>query len=136
MIRPATHADLEMLAAFGAAQHAMSGVAAPFDRGAFSDFAGFLIDSDTATVLVSQRGMIGGVLFPAYCAADWRMAVELFWWAEDGQGLRLLSGFEQWAREHGAREVRMTTLASHERAALALQRRGYVPTETSHARVI
>lgn len=85
-------------------------------------------------LFTSERGMIGGLIAPMWCAPDWTAAVELFWWAEDGQGLRLLRRFEQWARDMGAREIRMTTLAAMPAAERAL--RGYERTETSWTRVI
>lgn len=85
-------------------------------------------------LFTSERGMIGGILAPMWCAPGWLSAVELFWWAEDGQGLRLLRRFEQWAREQGAQEVRMTTLAAMPDAERAL--RGYERTETSWTRIL
>ena len=95
-----------------------------------------MILADTGVILLSDRGMIGGSLAPAYTAPDWLMAVEMFWFAEDGQGLRLLRGFEQWAADGGASEVRMTTLAGLSQADAILTRRGYAALETSYTKVI
>lgn len=117
----------------GAAFHAASGLPVPFDPQAMSEVCANLIPGG---VFVSGAGMIGGVIAPALCAPSWRMAVELFWWAEDGKGLALLSAFEAWARENGANEVRMTTLESCKGAARILARRGYGLTETSFSKVI
>lgn len=115
--------------------HAMSGQACPFDPEAFSDLIGRMIKTPSAVVLKSDAGMIGGVLSPAYCAPQWVMAVEVFWWAERG-GLGLLRAFEEWAREQGAQEVRMTSLSANPRAGKVLARRGYAVSEISHAKVI
>ena len=115
--------------------HGMSGQAAPFDPEAFGAFLGQMIDSPSAIVFVGQAGMIGGALSPAYCAPQWLIAVEFFWWAERC-GLGLLRAFEKWAQVRGAHEIRMTSLAENPRAAAILSRRGYAASEISHAKVM
>ena len=135
MIRRATVDDIPALVAMGQKFHAMSGQACPFDPDASAAFLAQLAASDQAVILTTGAGAIGGVLMPAYCAPSWVMAVELFWWAER-DGLHLLRAFEDWARESGAQEVRMTSLAAYPRAAEILGRRGYAPSEISHAKVI
>ena len=135
MIGPASHEDIPRLVAMGQKFHGMSGQAAPFDPDAVAGLLGQMIDSPAAVVLASDDGVIGGALSPAYCAPQWLMAVELFWWAERG-GLRLLSEFEKWAQEIGAHEVRMTSLSAYPRAAEILSRRGYAASEISHTKVI
>lgn len=87
-------------------------------------------------VLVTDGGAIGGVLGPAWTQPQWIYAVELFWWSEDGQGLPLLRGFEDWARGAGAKEIRMTSLASLTRAHKVLERSGYQHSENSYGRVL
>lgn len=113
----------------------MSEMAAPFDGTAISDMLASLMASSHGAVLIGDAGVIGGALLPAYCAPSWVIAVEMFWWAESG-GLRLLRAFEDWAREAGASEVRMTSLAAQPRAAEILSRRGYKAAEISHSKVI
>ena len=110
--------------------HAATGHPSAFSADAFET----MLDQIEAQggLFTSARGMIGGVIAPMWCAPDWKAAVELFWWAEDGQGLRLLRRFEQWARDMGAQEIRMTTLAAMPDAERAL--RGYQRTETSWTR--
>jgi GNAT superfamily N-acetyltransferase len=135
VIRPATLADLDQITAWGAEFHAASGMLAPFDAEATRVFVARLIEASGAVVLMHERGMIGGLLSPAYCAPQWVIAVELFWWAESG-GMALLRAFEAWAKENGASEVRMTTLAALPRAEGVLKRAGYSPAELSHAKVI
>jgi hypothetical protein len=119
-----------MLARF----HAASGFPFGYDRDAMRGLLARMIEADGATVICTAQGVIGGALVPAYCDPQWVQAVELFWWAEDGQGLRLLRAFEEWAREMKAAEVRMTTLSALPRSAKAL--RGYDPAEVSYRKVI
>jgi GNAT superfamily N-acetyltransferase len=135
MIRPATLADLDQITAWGALFHASSGMAAPYDPEATRDFVAKLIEAPQATVLMHDHGMIAGVLSPAYCAPEWVIAVELFWWAErDGQSL--LRAFEKWARDEGTNEIRMTTLAANPRVGSIMARAGYAAAETSYSKVI
>lgn len=134
-IRPATPADIDQITAWGAQFHAASGMAAPYDPQATRVFVARLIDSPQAVVLVHEHGMIAGALSPAYCAPDWVIAVELFWWAER-RGLSLLRAFENWARDNGAAEVRMTTLHDLPSAAQIMARTGYAAAEISHSKVI
>lgn len=93
-----------------------------------------MIDNPNAVVLMTDYGLIGGVLAPAYTNKNWIMAVELFWWAERG-GIALLRAFEDWAAPL-AQEVRMTSLSSLERADALLRRKGFAPTEISYSKVI
>lgn len=108
----------------------------PFDECDVADFLGALIGSDDGAVFITKGGMIGGVLSPAYSCKSWIMAVELFWWAEDRQGLRLLKTFEDWASDRGASEVRMTTLSAINGPEKIMVRRGYAPIETSFQKVM
>ena len=122
---------VNMLAAF----HGASGIPAPFDAGATGGFVAALLNRDDAALIVADAGVIGGVIVPAWCAPQWRIAVELFWWA-GRDGLALLRAFETWAHEAGAQEIRMSTLTALPRADGILRRKGYAATETSHAKVI
>lgn len=132
MIRRAVAADIPQLLDWGARFHAQ-GVAGPrYDREAVAAMLSHLIGGAGA-VLMHDDGMIGGVLAPAYCDPAWLMAVELFWWA-DRDGMALLRAFEDWARENGAAEVRMTSLATLPRADVLLRRKGYAPIEISYTR--
>lgn len=79
----------------------------------------------------TEGGFLAGMIVPTMCDPNWKMAVELAWWAEDRQGLRLLGDFEKWARKNGANEIRMTTLAALPAADSIMHRRGYKPAETS-----
>ena len=115
--------------------HRQSGSLVPFDDGAAMALLAALINGNGSTVILGGRGFIGGTIAPAYFNHDWKMAVELFWWAEGG-GLELLRAFESWAMENGANEVRMTSLADLPRADDLLCRKGYKPTEISYQKVM
>lgn len=91
---------------------------------------------ENGCVLVTDGGAIGGIMGAAWTAPEWKYAVELFWWAEDGAGLKLLRGFEDWAREQNAREVRMTSLAHLKRANTVLERSGYAHAENSYGKAL
>jgi len=134
MIRPATPADIPTLLAMGRRFHAASGMPAPFDADATGAVLARLIGGG-GVVLLTDRGCIGGILAPLWFAPAWRMAVEMFWWAE-GDGLALLRAFEAWARAEGAQEVRMTTLHALPRADAIMRRRGYAPVEISYTKVL
>ena len=134
MIREATKDDLPALLEMGRKFHAMSGHPMGFDEAAVSAFMISLIDNEAGCLLMTDKGVIGGVLAPAWCDPLWPMAIELFWWAEGG-GLKLMSEFEKWAESRGANEVRMTSLAAHQRAADLLQLKGYSPSEISFSKV-
>lgn len=115
--------------------HAASGQPMAFNEATMADFLDRLIGADAGCVIMSETGVIGGALAPAYCDPDWLMAVELFWWAEGG-GMKLLAAFEEWAASVGAQEVRMTTLANLPRAYRLLEMKGYRPSETSFSKVM
>lgn len=84
----------------------------------------------------TEKGFMAGVIVPSAVDPDWKMAVELAWWSEDRKGMHLLRQFEKWAKESGASEVRMTTLASLPRASKIMERVGYRSAEISWTKVI
>jgi len=134
-VRKATFDDIPALLDMFKKFHAVSGQPMAFNREATADFVASLIGSASGAAIVSDTGMIGGVLAPAYCDPDWMMAIELFWWAER-DGMALLRAFEDWGREVGAQEVRMTSLSELPRADAILRRKGYDPAEVSYSRVL
>jgi len=129
----AMHADIPRCVEMGARFFRDSGQSGGFVADHFADTLASLIEQDRAALIVSDRGMIGGVLVPSFCNRDWLIAVELFWWAEDGQGLRLLRAFEDWAVPH---EIRITTQDANTRPDKALLRKGYARMETSFKRTL
>ncbi len=133
MIRTASVADIPAIIGMGAKFHAQADLPFPYDADAFGEFARGLIGG--GVILLSDTGMIGGVIAPAYCGTSYRMAVEMFWWAER-DGLALLRAFEGWAAAEGANEIRLSTLAALPRADALVKRKGYAPAEISHRKVI
>ena len=136
MVRRATLEDIPDLVDMGRKFHAQSKMLCGFDPVASAGILEGMINSDAATVIRSDSGGIGGILNPAYCDPSWVMAVELFWWADDRQGLKLINEFEKWAKSMNANEVRMTSLQAIPRSAEILDRRGYIRSEISHQKVI
>lgn len=134
MIRPATPEDMPQLLKMGRKFH--DAAAPPFEMDPEALEAAFLGMMDKGCLLVSGGGMIGGILGPAWARPDWVYAVELLWWAEDGQGLPLLRAFEDWARNAGANEVRMTSLTHLDRAHRVLTRSGYAQSEINYGKVL
>ncbi|NBT32820.1 MAG: hypothetical protein EBT13_13235 [Rhodobacteraceae bacterium] len=136
MIREATAQDITAIVAMGRDFNAASGTPAAYDDAQAAQVAAGLINGAHGVILVSDGGMIGGALAPAYFNSAWIMAVELFWWARDRRGLHLLRAFEQWAKDKGADEVRMTTLGAIKGPEKILERRGYAPCEVSYQKVL
>lgn len=130
-IRSATLHDLPLILEFSEKFHKQANQPFPFNREASEQFASALIANDNAEVFISDHGMIGGILTPSPFSSRWVMAVELAWWAEKG-GIKLLKTFEDWARKKGANEVRMTSLATLDRADTLLKRLSYTPVEVSY----
>ena len=133
MIRPATAADIPQLVEWMAKFHEASKTDVPFDPDYTAQFLDGLIRQ--GIVLMHDHGMIGGMIAPAFCNGQWRQAHELFWWSERG-GLALLRAFEAWAVAQGAKEARMSSLASLPRADAVLRRKGYAATELSYSKVL
>jgi len=134
-VKRATVADIPHLMPFARAFHAQAAIGPDFDPATVQGFLAGMIGGENSAVMMTDHGAIGGVLVPAYCDPTWKIAVELFWWAEKG-GLALLAAFEKWAADMGANEVRMTSLASLPRADRVLRLKGYQPAEISYQKVI
>lgn len=133
--RSAVANDIPALLDMGRRFHAASQMPFSYDEAAVSSLLDRLIASDTGAVLMSDHGVIGGAIVPAYCDPNWMIAVELFWWAEKG-GIPLLRSFEDWAISMNANEIRMTSLASLPRADRLLRVKGYAPCEISYQRIV
>ena len=135
MVRPATLDDIPALLAMGTEFHADARLPCAFNLDAMAAFLQQMIESESAAVLMTDRGVIGGAVHPAYCDPSWIYGVELFWWAK-GDGLKLFRAFERWAQQAGAKELRMSSLATLPRADRLLRCVGYAPAETSYSKVI
>lgn len=79
-----------------------------------------------------NHGAIVGMVAPDPFR-DWNVLVEIGWFTDTpGEGLALLDTFIEHGRQVGVDEVRMTTLERNKSVAKLLQRKGFVPIETSH----
>jgi len=99
---------------------------------------------DNALVLVAEHegqviGMLFGILTGLWFAPSTLMAAELAWWvtptARNGTaGIRLLTAFQDWAREKGAKVVTMSSLDLDfdTRVSSVLERMGFKASEHTY----
>ncbi len=123
-VRYACTADVSRLVELARNEHAQSVWAElPFDADYTAGFVRMLIETFSATVLLSERGYIAGMVQPSGFSRG-LMAVEYAFYAEDGHGMLLLDSFEQWAARMGARNVVVHDYATgDDRLARVLTRR-------------
>ncbi len=123
-----------MMVELGAKFHAASDDGGEFCPTAFTGFLTLLFNE--GCLFVSDRGMIGGYSWPSPWARNYVIAMEAFWWSEDGQGRALADAFEAWARSKGAYgstgSTRMAFIEATqpERVEKILRKRGYRTLET------
>ena len=123
-----------MMVELGAKFHAASDDGGEFCPQTFTGFLNLLLDE--GCIFVSERGMIGGYAWPSPWAKDFLIAMETFWWAEDGQGRALADAYEAWAHVKGAYGPTGSTRMGYieatqpERVAKILRQRGYKTLET------
>lgn len=140
MIRNAVPADMTRLAAMARKFHAASGMDAfvPFDIASVEKTMAHLIASPDGALVISPAGMAGAVSFPVWFNHGYRMAQEMFWWAEDGEGAALRDRIERRARDRGASVMSMLALDSMRPDAMARAYRiaGYEPMERSFMKAL
>lgn len=125
----ATEADLPRILEFAKAFHGYSPWSRyPMDEAATETYARNIMAS--GVILISDKGMIGGLLHAVPFAPSVVAGVELFWWG-DGQ---LKKDFEVWARERGANAIQFSALADDRSDIMArlFRRDGYRPVETGY----
>ncbi len=129
-VRPATEADFPMMVELGARFHAASDEGGEFCPRVFTDFLRLLLSD--GCIFVSERGMIGGLVSPSPWAKDHLIAMEAFWWAEDGRGMSLVRAYEAWAKSVGAGSICMGFIEATEpkRVEKILRECGYRLLET------
>lgn len=137
MITRATPDDTPHIVRLAQRHHAASGAPGAFHEGAMDEYFRGLFEMGGA-VFMSDAGLIYGFISPLYYDPFYRVALEVGWYAEDGQGMALLALFERWAERQGAQEIRMSSMSAHRGGAVnrLLRRRGYRPAETSLRKVI
>lgn len=134
MIRHATLEDLENMLFLAQEFHEMSGMPGDFNTAHALQFGAAAIENEDCAVIVSPGGMLIGSIITPMFDPNWRIAVELIWYAEDKNGLRLLRAFKDWALDMDADEIRLSSI-NHigdavQRYAL---RNGYTPAEQSYS---
>ena len=125
----ATEADLPGILEFAKAFHAYSPWSRyPFDAAATEAALRNLMGA--GVVMVSDTGMVGGLINPVPFAPSCVVGVELFWW---GDG-KLKADFEAWCRDQGATAVQFSALADDRSDIMArlFRRSGYRPIETGY----
>ena len=103
-----------------------------FDEAAVEAFFGGMVSNENATLIVTDTGIIGGLVLPLWFAPSVILGVELFWFSEnDGEGRELRERFETWARSHGVTVIQFSAMANEREPALRRLYRaaGYTPCE-------
>lgn len=136
-IRRATLQDVDRLAQMGLDFIEASGRPDGTIEGC-RDFCRSLLSRDDGAAFLSPRGCIAGMISPVYYAPETTCAVELWWRADDGCGLKLLTAFEEWAESRGADFIQGSAIIGHSPPVVSKlwQRRGYLPNETSFVKVL
>lgn len=138
MIREATLSDIPVLLAMWErfAEVAKLSEHVGYDPESMGKSFAFMIEDENCIVLLSENGAIGGQKAPhPFNHAHW-IAQELFWWSEGRDGLRLLTAFEQWSRDH-CHSLRMIALDAVEpvRTGELYQRLGFNPLEHGYIKI-
>ena len=138
MIRETTPDDMPEIMAMLAHLTMSSGALGKFDEDAVRAAAIKMMNDENSVMFRSRRGLIAGFTMSAWDSPDWLMAVEMWWWAEDGQWMALLRRFGEWAREQGAGEIRITSKLGPRSGRIdkVFQRAGYEPREVCYRKVI
>lgn len=129
MIRVAAEADVPRIVEMGRSFHAMSPWSKyPFDPAACAEYARGIMRA--GVILVSPKGMIGGLIHAVPFSPSCRPGVELFWWGDAD----LKAAFEGWCRENGATAVQFSALADDRSEIMArlFRRSGFRPVETGY----
>lgn len=110
MIRRATYDDIPAVMEMGRRFADDAGVTAKvgWDDESVRNLLIALIDLENGILLVGEKGMIGGAIYPHPFNSNTVVFQELFWRSEGREGLRLYAEAEKWAREAGATHTAMS----------------------------
>jgi len=147
-VRPAQASDIKALMRMAESFHAASPCNGliEFDPVSMANTFRTLATEPRACLLVAEVdgdvcAMVAGVLAGHYVNESHLVAQELFWWADEeargsSAGPRLLSAFEDWARDEGASTVIMasTSTLTPEKLARYYERKGYRPVDVNYAK--
>lgn len=105
----------------------------PFVESDVRSVVGQLVDGAGA-VWMSDAGVVGLVRSPLWFNASVAVAVELFWYAEDGSGAALRAAAEQWASHAGLAYHQMSGMVDEREGALRrlMRAAGYEAKEVAY----
>lgn len=141
MIRKVGTGELALLIPLGEEWFSSSGILGKFNgqrfRTVWTEFLGkdnsviFGFETDTGI-----HGVIGGIFYPDINTGE-QTANEFFWYVSPsyrGAGIKLLKKFENWAKEHNCKKIRMTHLLEGKMDALEdlYRKRGYRAVEMTY----
>ncbi len=134
MIREAVEADIPAIMEMGRRFADDAGVtdAVGWDDASVEGLLVAMIEGEHI-LLVGDRGMIGGLVFP-HPFSGRKVFQELFWRNEGPplQGARLLDAAERLAKARGCERSMMIEIETFPGAARIYQRRGYRPAERNY----
>lgn len=138
MIREATLQDIPVLLEMGERFSKVANLAEHVGYDAANMAATFrvMIEAPEHVIFIKDGGAIGAMSGPHPFNYAHTVAQELFWWCENGGGLKLLRKLEEWAKERGA-SLRMACLEAVEpkRTGQLFERLGYAPIEHGYIKV-
>jgi N-acetylglutamate synthase-like GNAT family acetyltransferase len=135
MIRQATHEDIPAIVEMVRKLHATAGIVLPMDQQITGRFLNGLVASPIGLLLVANEGFLAASVGTASISML-PVAIEHGWWAEGGDGLKLLRRYEVWAREQGCFAARMSTPPGADRVANILDRSGFSLAEQAWVKVL
>jgi hypothetical protein len=136
MIRPATRDDFPMMLEMGRAFADEAGVTGRVGWDDESVIDTLEVIMEHGILLVSERGMIGGMIAPHPFNHGVTVFSELFWRAEDGNGRALLHEAERIAQERGASVSAMVAMDGMDRTQRLYGRLGYEYCEAQFMKVL
>ena len=138
MISEATKDDVPSLVELCARFHAWSQFpgGSVFDPESCRSSFEALIERDNGVLLHGGGGFIGLSLGPLFFNHAEPMAVELFFWAPEGNGDAIRKAAEAWAKSKGALLLMMCGHEPSERASKWYSRKGYEPFGRQFMKVV
>ena len=101
----------------------------------FADMFSFIEEMiETQIVIVGDSSVICGIVVASPLNSNWRTSMELYWYAEDGSGVRLLTAFEKASKKMGADEVRLAHFVQNPKVGRYLIKKGYCLDEIVYSR--
>ncbi len=134
MIRDAAQGDIARIVSMGERMAARAQLAVGYDPASVALTLSHLIESPDGILLVSDAGMIGGMVYPHPFNHAVKVGQEFFWYSEGKCGPALLAAAEAKAGELGASHWTMLAQETMRPEAVGkyYSRHGYQPLERSY----